>query len=52
MANVSLSISYTFGNTKRQTKMYSNRVKSDYIEQQSQGEIINNLGSGENMMTK
>ncbi len=52
MANVSLSISYTFGNTKRQTKMYSNRVKSDYIEQQSQGEIINNLGSGENIMTK
>jgi hypothetical protein len=28
------------------TRQHTSRVKNDYIEQQSQGEIINNAGSG------
>ena len=40
------SISFNFGNTKRQNKTHESRVQSDYIEQQSQGEMLNSMGSG------
>ena len=41
---VTLSVSYTFGNSKRQTRQHVSRVQSDYIEMQSQGEMINSVG--------
>ena len=44
MQGVTLSVSYTFGNTKRQARQHVSRVQNDYIEQQSQGEIINSAG--------
>ena len=43
---VTFTVSYTFGNSKMMTRQHTSRVKNDYIEQQSQGEIINNAGSG------
>ena len=42
----SFSISFNFGNNKRQNKTHESRVQSDYIEQQSQGEMLNSMGSG------
>lgn len=46
MQSISLSISYTFGNTKKQFMQRRSRVESDYIEHQSSGETINSVGSG------
>ena len=46
MQSLSLSISYTFGNTKKQFMQRRSRVESDYIEHQSSGEAINSVGSG------
>jgi outer membrane receptor protein involved in Fe transport len=46
MQSLSLSISYTFGNTKKQFMQRRSRVESDYIEHQSNGETINSVGSG------
>ena len=44
---VSFSVSYTFGNSKMQNRQQrQSRVQNDFIEQQSQGEIINSVGSG------
>ena len=43
---VTFTVSYTFGNSKIRAKQHVNRVQNDFIEQQSQGEIINNAGSG------
>ena len=43
---VTFTVSYTFGNSKMAARQHQSRVKNDYIEQQSQGEIINNAGSG------
>lgn len=43
---VSFTISYTFGNSKMATKQHVNRVQNDFIEHQSQGEVINSVGSG------
>ncbi len=43
---ISFSISYTFGNSKVMAKQHTSRVQNDYIEQQSQGEVINSVGSG------
>ena len=43
---VTLSVSYTFGNSKHQMRQHTSRVQNDYIEQQSQGEIINSVGGG------
>ena len=40
------TVSYTFGNSKMATRQHQSRVKNDYIEQQTQGEIINSAGSG------
>ncbi len=43
---VTFTVSYTFGNSKVRARQHVNRVQNDFIEQQSQGEIINNAGSG------
>ena len=41
-----VTVSYNFGNSKRQTKQHTSKVQSDYIEQQSQGEMLNSMGTG------
>ena len=46
MQSISLSLTYNFGNTKKQFQQRRSRVESDYIEHQSDGETINNMGSG------
>lgn len=43
---VTFTVSYTFGNSKITQKQHTNRVQNDFIEQQSQGEVINSVGSG------
>ena len=44
---VSFTVSYTFGNSKMQNRQqHQTRVQNDFIEQQSQGEMINSVGSG------
>ena len=43
---VTFTVSYTFGNSKMMSKQYTSRVQNDFIEQQSQGEILNSVGSG------
>ena len=45
ISNVTFTVSYTFGNTKVKTKQHTSRVESDFIEQQSQSEVINSIGS-------
>ena len=46
MQSISLSLTYNFGNTKKQFQQRRSRVESDYIEHQSDSESINNMGSG------
>jgi hypothetical protein len=46
MQSISLSLTYNFGITKKQFQQRRSRVESDYIEHQSDGETINNMGSG------
>ena len=43
---VTFTVSYTFGNSKIRAKQHVNRVQNDFIEQQSQGEMLNSVGSG------
>jgi outer membrane receptor protein involved in Fe transport len=43
---VSFTVSYTFGNSKTASKQHVNRIQDDFIEHQSQGEVINSVGSG------
>ena len=43
---VTFTVSYTFGNSKMMSKQHISRVQNDFIEQQSQGEILNSVGSG------
>ena len=43
---VTFTVSYSFGNSKTMAKQHTNRVQNDFIEQQSQGEMLNNVGSG------
>ena len=43
---VTFTVSYTFGNTKTMAKQHVSRVQNDFIEQQSQGEMLNSVGSG------
>ena len=43
---VTFTVSYTFGNSKLMSKQHVSRVQNDFIEQQSQGEMLNNVGSG------
>ena len=45
ISSVTFTVSYTFGNSKLKTKQHTSRVENDFIEQQSQGEVINNIGS-------
>ena len=45
ISNVSLTVSYAFGNSKKQQKMFQSRVQSDYMEHQSNEERINSAGS-------
>ncbi len=40
----SFTVSYTFGNSKMAAKQRVSRVKDDFIEQKSQGEMINSVG--------
>ena len=46
IGGVTFTVSYTFGNSKVRAKQHVNRVQNDFIEQQSQGEVINSVGSG------
>ena len=43
---VTFTASYTFGNMNIMAKQHVNRIQNDFIEQQSQGEMINSVGSG------
>ena len=43
---VTFTVSYTFGNSKTMAKQHVSRVQNDFIEQQSQGEMLNSVGSG------
>ena len=44
---VTFTVSYTFGNSKMVNRQqHVSRVQNDFIEQQSQGEMINSVGSG------
>ncbi|MBO4826050.1 MAG: TonB-dependent receptor [Prevotella sp.] len=45
IAGLTFTVSYTFGNTKMMTKQHTSRVTSDFIEQQSQGEMLNSVGN-------
>jgi outer membrane receptor protein involved in Fe transport len=45
MQNISLNVTFNFGNTKRQAKQHVSRVQSDFIEQQSKGEMLNDMGT-------
>ncbi len=45
ISGVTFTVSYTFGNSKVKTKQHTSRVESDFIEQQSQGEVINSVGN-------
>lgn len=45
ISSVSLSISYTFGKSRMQ-KQHVSKIQNDFIEQQSQGEKFNSIGSG------
>jgi hypothetical protein len=40
------TVSYTFGNSSMAVKQHTSRVQNDFIEQQSQGEMLNSVGSG------
>ena len=42
---VTFTVSYTFGNSKIRAKQHTSRVENDFIEQQLQGEVINNVGN-------
>ena len=46
ISGITLTVSYTFGNSKVKAKQHTTRVENDFIEQQSQGEMINSVGSG------
>ena len=42
---VTFTVSYTFGNSRMSQKQHQSRVQNDFIEQQSQGEMLNSIGS-------
>ena len=39
------TVSYNFGNSKRQARQHTSKIQNDYIEQQSQGEMLNSIGN-------
>lgn len=45
IGSISLNVTYTFGNTKKQMKQHVSRIQNDYIEQKSQGEVLNSVGN-------
>ena len=45
ISGVTFTVSYTFGNSKMRANQHVNRVQDDFIEQQSQGEVINSVGN-------
>lgn len=45
ISGVTFTVSYTFGNSKLKTRQHTSRVENDFIEQQSQGEVINSVGN-------
>lgn len=47
MQNISLSLTYNFGNSKKQFRQHQSRVENDYIEHQSQSETINSTQMGQ-----
>ncbi len=49
---VTFTVSYTFGNTQMVRQQRETRVQDDFIEQQSQGEMINSVGSGAGTMAQ
>ena len=52
ISQVTFTVSYTFGNTMIMAKQHVNRIQNDFIEQQSQGEMINNVGNGNEMKSE
>ena len=44
ISQVTFTVSYTFGNTMIMAKQHVNRIQNDFIEQKSQGEMINSIG--------
>lgn len=42
---ITFTVSYTFGNSRMRTAQHVNRVQNDFIEQKSQGEVLNNVGN-------
>jgi hypothetical protein len=42
---VTFTVSYTFGNSRMSQKQHQSRVQNDFIEQQSQGEMLNSIGN-------
>jgi len=45
MQGFTFNVTYTFGNTNRQARQHTSRVQNDYIEQKSQGEVLNSVGT-------
>ncbi len=43
---ISLNVSFNFGNLKKQLMRHQSKVNSDFIEQQNAGEQLNNIGGG------
>jgi hypothetical protein len=52
ISQVTFTVSYTFGNTMIMAKQHVNRIQNDFIEQQSQGEMINSVGNGNEMKSE
>ena len=52
ISQVTFTVSYTFGNTMIMAKQHVNRIQNDFIEQQSQGEVINSFGNGNEMKSE
>ena len=44
LSGVTFTVSYTFGKSRQQQRQHMSRIQNDYIEQKSQGEIINSVG--------
>lgn len=44
-----LSVTWKFGNTKRQFAQYQSKIKNDYGERKAESETINNMGTGQGM---
>ena len=52
ISQVTFTVSYTFGNTMIMAKQHVNRIQNDFIEQQSQGEVINSFGNSNEMKSE